>query len=282
MVSDTKMFGLPGRVVQFRDKLTEESSDTSRVGPATKALEDCVSFLRKNNFNVDLPMAKLAILVHSKRNLLCLAKVGDPAMTYDLVRLGQAILSDISMLRQLLPESLMPYCGEWWRITEFYLDSQGFKPQRMNRRAMDDTAKALNKTNLDGGARDQVQALSQSTRNRIPMNCWNAPSGRERGNSDPIPRRPSKRSASGSPLHDGAPGTDDNSHPFTMTDLAVVDARNIRRLLGRLLWLLLADKQRGRQLLQDICSSTERALQELERDEEASARKRARKGVEGE
>ncbi|GKZ99124.1 hypothetical protein AnigIFM60653_003327 [Aspergillus niger] len=57
-------------VVQFRDKLTQEESNDSSSGR-------CVEYLREQGLDIDLDMAKLAILVYSKRDLLCRARIGD-------------------------------------------------------------------------------------------------------------------------------------------------------------------------------------------------------------
>lgn len=77
---------LGSRVVHFRDKLTPESNDSSNGRKKwIRLLEGCVSYLQEQGLDIDVDLAKLAILVYSKRNLVCHARIGDPAISkYDL------------------------------------------------------------------------------------------------------------------------------------------------------------------------------------------------------
>ncbi|KAI9374017.1 hypothetical protein BJX61DRAFT_541170 [Aspergillus egyptiacus] len=263
---------LPRRVVQLRDKLTEESYDTTKAGPTIVALERCVSYLIQEGFDVDLRMAKLAILVYSKWNLLCHAKVGDPAIAKDQRRLTEVIDSDISRLPELLPEKQFRYFDEWRRIMQMYGKSQNWKPLNETGRAKDSPVQVLQSLNLqllpteergqmfeEGFAKDRVQDLCRTIEGRKPIVI-----PRERGISDLLAYRPSKRSASGSPKDGGAKGRD-------------VDVQNLQGFHGDLLKLFRMNSQRGRQVLQEACQVVGRELHRQEAAEEASARKRARK-----
>ncbi|GLA31622.1 hypothetical protein AnigIFM63326_010301 [Aspergillus niger] len=118
-------------VVQFRDKLTQESNDSSSGRQYwIRLLERCVEFLREQGLDIDLDMAKLAILVYSKRDLLCRARIGDvPAST------SAALRREIEQANNHLPEVLSRDQSRSYstrqRIRAFYGSPQDMKYSRL-------------------------------------------------------------------------------------------------------------------------------------------------------
>ncbi|GJP96739.1 major facilitator superfamily protein [Aspergillus niger] len=119
-------------VVQFRDKLTQGESNDSSSGRQywIRLLERCVEYLREQGLDIDLDMAKLAILVYSKRDLLCRARIGDvPAST------SAALRREIEQANNHLPEVLSRDQSRSYstrqRIRAFYGSPQDMKYSRL-------------------------------------------------------------------------------------------------------------------------------------------------------
>ncbi|GKZ39814.1 hypothetical protein AbraIFM66950_001272 [Aspergillus brasiliensis] len=118
-------------VVQFRDKLTQESNDSSSGRQYwIRLLERCIEYLREQGLDIDLDMAKLAILVYSKRDLLCRARIGDvPVSTSAALR--REIEQANNRLPEVLPRDQSRSYSTRQRIRAFYGSSQDMKPFRL-------------------------------------------------------------------------------------------------------------------------------------------------------
>ncbi|RDH35838.1 hypothetical protein BDQ94DRAFT_158021 [Aspergillus welwitschiae] len=145
-------------VVQFRDKLTQEFNDSSSGRQYwIRLLERCVEYLREQGLDIDLDMAKLAILVYSKRDLLCRARIGDvPAST------SAALRREIEQANNHLPEVLSRDQSRSYstrqRIRAFYGSPQDMKYSRLGAES------ALNRVFAD-----RVDAAFQTINERIPV-----------------------------------------------------------------------------------------------------------------
>ncbi|KAF9887311.1 hypothetical protein FE257_010306 [Aspergillus nanangensis] len=214
------------RVVLFRDKLTEESKDSlSSEQHSIKALSESVDFLQTRGYDVDLEMAKLAILVYSKRNVICHAKAGLRSIQTNSRLLNEAVNAEINSLQQILPDSqFRHYYETWQRLLRFYeVTKDGKIPGRNDDRAeahrqSGNVSKTPDLRLLSTPARDrafkkrsfdaEVQMSSRSPMDRKP----HTPYRRTRSSvSDTVPYLVRKRSASGSPDPDGgSSGMHDN------------------------------------------------------------------------
>ncbi|KAI3001506.1 hypothetical protein CBS147482_6831 [Aspergillus niger] len=196
-------------VVQFRDKLTQESNDSSSGRQYwIRLLERCVEFLREQGLDIDLDMAKLAILVYSKRDLLCRARIGDvPAST------SAAMRREIEQANNHLPEVLSRDQSRSYstrqRIRAFYGSPQDMKYSRLGA----ESALVLPEPDCrhlprDAQRRafqnrvfaDRVDAAFQTINERIsvtfrPIRCQTRT---KRSVSDPLEYVPRKRRALGS------------------------------------------------------------------------------------
>ncbi|PYI36228.1 hypothetical protein BP00DRAFT_321787, partial [Aspergillus indologenus CBS 114.80] len=205
------MRSLNSRVAPFRDKLNQESLDPFGRQRNIELLEECVRRLRLQGFDVDLEMAKLAILVYGKRNEVCHAEIGKPGVQNDRARMWQVIEHDKNQLPEALPNLQLPYHTTWQRILTLYGDTQGW----INHKPGSGFARPLPEPDLslrpDKASRrrafdkrecgDRVDAVFQTFKERIPVtSCPVSSQTRTRHSvSDPTPYiLPEKRRALGS------------------------------------------------------------------------------------
>lgn len=197
-------------VVQFRDKLTQGESNDSSSGRQywIRLLERCVEYLREQGLDIDLDMAKLAILVYSKRDLLCRARIGDvPAST------SAALRREIEQANNHLPEVLSRDQSRSYstrqRIRAFYGSPQDMKYSRLGA----ESAPVLPEPDCrhlprDAQRRafqnrvfaDRVDATFQTINERIPVTFRpiRCQTRTKRSVSDPLEYVPRKRRALGS------------------------------------------------------------------------------------
>ncbi|PWY96165.1 hypothetical protein BO94DRAFT_454209, partial [Aspergillus sclerotioniger CBS 115572] len=168
--------------VQLRDKLTQESNASSserkprilRMRCRNIILDGCLTCLQEQGLDIDVDMAKLAILVYSKRNL-CHARVGDPAQP---AKLRKATEQDKNQLPEVLPEEQFRNYNTWERILAIYGDSQGLISLRPGSRSdtvlpepdlrllPEDARRDAFKNKVSD---DRIDATFQSINERIPV-----------------------------------------------------------------------------------------------------------------
>lgn len=111
-------------VVQFRDNLTQELKDSSdETKKRIRLVERCVVYLINQGLDIDLEMVKLAILVYSKRNITCHARIGEISNSAALRR---EIERANRRLPEVLPSDQSRNYSAWQRILAFYGSSQDF------------------------------------------------------------------------------------------------------------------------------------------------------------
>ncbi|RAH47953.1 uncharacterized protein BO95DRAFT_429989 [Aspergillus brunneoviolaceus CBS 621.78] len=255
---------LPYRVAQFRDKLIQESSDPSGRQPHIEQLEECVRHLQRQSFDVDLGMAKLAILVYSRRNEVCHAAVGKPDVSKDLAKLWQVIDHDKEHLPEALPDDQLLYHTTWQRILTFYGSSQSWinlKPGTRFARPLpepdfrlrpDKASRVRAFDNRECG--DRVDAVFQTFKERIPVTSRPVSSQTRARHSvsDPTPYiLPRKRRASGSPDSEGGGlGSTAAERLPTVAFGNDVDTRQFQAFYEDLRTLYDKDPERGRKALE--------------------------------
>lgn len=292
--SPARKSAIDGRVARFRDKLTEESQYSSPEARSnTKALEDAVEHLQQQGYEVDLEMAKLAILVYSKRNEVCHAKVGAEK---DPRRWTEFLHVDLDSLQQILPDSqFRHYYSTWQRIIRFYEASQGRQAPRhkddrteAHRQSADTFPDLRSATTperaqaFQGGAfHAQLQSISRTPEDRKPHTPYLT---RTRSSmSDLIPYCPRKRSASGSPDPDGGThGIEDNKtasprQPFLAAFGDATDSVILRNLHEELKAIYDKNPGAGRRALEGALQGVRKAKDKLTEKEEAMAAKAQKK-----
>ncbi|GKZ24408.1 hypothetical protein AbraCBS73388_011221, partial [Aspergillus brasiliensis] len=159
------------RVVEFRDKLTRESNDSSsEMKKWIPQLKRCVKYLQEEGLDIDLEMAKLAILVYSKRNLLCHVGIGDAAASSSAALEG-AIEAAQHRLPEVLPEDQLRNLSTWRRILAFYGSSEDVFFKRpgarsgRRRRGEDDQRRAFEERDFE----DRLEAAFRTVNERIPL-----------------------------------------------------------------------------------------------------------------
>ncbi|OJK01950.1 hypothetical protein ASPACDRAFT_58348 [Aspergillus aculeatus ATCC 16872] len=256
------MRSLNSRVAPFRDKLNQESLDPFGRQRNIELLEECVRRLRLQGFDVDLEMAKLAILVYGKRNEVCHAEIGKPDVQNDPARMEQVIEHDKNQLPEALPNLQLPYHTTWQRILTLYGATQGWinhkpgsgfarpLPEPDFRLRPDKASRVRAFDNRECG--DRVDAVFQTFKERIPVTSRPVSSQTRTRHSvsDPTPYILRKRRASGSP--DSEERSQGSSAAERLPTVAFgndVDTRQFQGLYEDLRTLYDKDLERGRKAL---------------------------------
>ncbi|PYH30083.1 uncharacterized protein BO87DRAFT_400755 [Aspergillus neoniger CBS 115656] len=224
--------------------------------------------------DIDLEMAKLAILVYSKRNLTCHARIGEISNSAPLRR---EIERAKSRLREVLPSEQFRNYSAWQRILAFYGSTQDYPHFRdgavsdtvlpePDRRHQPDNAKrlAFEKRVFD----DRLDATFQTINERIPVTFRPVP-GQTRTKhsvSDPLPYAPRKRRAIGSP--DSEERTDGKPAALPFPTVAfgnVEDACIYQEIYRDLEYVFGKDRTSGRRALEEARKVVRQARANVDR-----------------
>ncbi|TPR06188.1 Beta-lactamase family protein [Aspergillus niger] len=231
-------------VVQFRDNLTQELKDSSdETKKRIRLVERCVVYLINQGLDIDLEMVKLAILVYSKRNITCHARIGEISNSAALRR---EIERANRRLPEVLPSDQSRNYSAWQRILAFYGSSQDF----INLNPALGLAVSCPSPTSEACPPTHGAAINE----RIPVTSRPV-LGQTRTRhsvSDPLPYIPRKRRAVGSPDSDERNNGKPAASPFpTVAFGNVEDACTYQEIYRDIDYVFGKNQRSGRRALQE-------------------------------
>ncbi|KAI2949414.1 hypothetical protein CBS147323_10891 [Aspergillus niger] len=245
-------------VVQFRDNLTQELKDSSdETKKRIRLVERCVVYLINQGLDIDLEMVKLAILVYSKRNITCHARIGEISNSAALRR---EIERANRRLPEVLPSDQSRNYSAWQRILAFYGSSQDF----INLNPALGLAVSCPSPTSEACPPTHGAAINE----RIPVTSRPV-LGQTRTRhsvSDPLPYIPRKRRAVGSPDSDERNNGKPAASPFpTVAFGNVEDACTYQEIYRDIDYVFGKNQRSGRRALQEARKVVRQARANVDR-----------------